>query len=156
MIKRHFNTTPIDVRNFKTAESYVSINPVADYFSGYDWATIHVWWEDFDVFDGTITMTERTSSRVPEWASCNVPGQNQAIEDQTGTGKGTRIFRDIDLHAGEIYLHVNRNTATTGKVYFEVLARNQYGDQDKVQKTLDEMRDCFRDIVKAIKNLGAR
>jgi hypothetical protein len=157
VIKRIDNiTNPIDVRFFRTDESYVPITAIKDFFSGYDWATIHVWWDSFDAYTGSITMMQKSSSKVPDWASVVVPSQEQAIEDQGGLGGGRRVFMNVDLHGGEIYLHVNRNTATTGKVYFEAMARKQYGDYDVIQKSLDAMNANLESICMALKFSGSK
>lgn len=146
MIIQKFNTSAIDVRNFKTGTSYVPLSQTSDWCRGYDWATVHVWWEGFDAYDGVIELRVKRATRIPDWASVAVPGQFIGIEDQfgDGTGKGRHIFMDVDLHCDEIMIYIDRGSATVGSVYYDIAIRTQYSEQIAAElKTLNSKIDSL-------------
>lgn len=122
-----YNTTPIQAKLIKSATGdYYPLSGIQNFFKNFDWITVNVWWDDFDVFDGSITLCERVSSRCPNWSA--VPNQVIGINGAAGQ----HIFYRYDFWCQEIALHINKNTATSGNVYWEVRARNQYGTEEIV------------------------
>ena len=157
MITEKNNTSPIDVSLFRTRADTINLSSTKDWLKDYDWVTVHVWWTGFDDFTGGIYLREKRSSKVPDWAFEDVPGQMVGITDQFGdlSGRGRHIFRDVDLHCTEIALYIDRNTATVGSVYYDIAARKQYGRENIVEE-LKNAVSLIRELKNAITNLGAR
>lgn len=130
------STKIITAREIPAGGAYYKLVDSPDYFKGYDWVAVQVFWDSINLFDGLITFCEKLTNKTPLW--CTVPNQNCPIL----TASGSHIFQDVDLAAFEAALHINRGSARLGNFTWEVMARKQYpGDDicarlDKINETL--------------------